>query len=233
LRLVIGESALPVPPLGARLGPTVREELHEHAKDLWRPALARVPDAVAGQGIGLDYENVQVDFATGETRREPYLSVNPNGHVPAIDDNGFVLWESMVINLYLAKKHSLGTLYPKSLEDEARCWQWSLWGITEIERNVLTAMFNRAIYPEDKRDAAAADQAEKDLQHPFGVLDGAVAKTGYLVGGDFSVADLNVASVLSWARPARIDFTPFPQAADWLSRCALRPAAKAARELQR
>jgi len=183
--------------------------------------------------LGLDYDNVQVDFATGETRRMPYLGINPNGHVPAIDDNGFILWESMAINLYLAKKHGLGTLYPKSLEDEALVWQWSLWGMTEIERNVLTAMFNRAIYPEDKRDAAAADQAEKDLQPPLGVLDGAVSKMPYLIGNDFTVADLNVASILSWARPARIDFTPFPKAADWLSRCALRPAAKAARELQR
>ena len=183
--------------------------------------------------LGLDYENVMVDFATGETRRQPYLSINPNGHVPAIDDNGFILWESMAINLYLAKKYGLGTLYPTSLEDEARCWQWSLWGMTEIERNVLTAMFNRAIYPEDKRDAAAADQAEKELQHPLGVLDGAVAKSAYLVGDDFTVADLNVASILSWARPGRIDFAPFPKAADWLSRCALRPAAKEARDLQR
>jgi len=183
--------------------------------------------------LGLDYDNVMVDFATGETRQPPYLAINPNGHVPAIDDNGFILWESMAINLYLAKKHGSGTLYPKSLENEARCWQWSLWGMTEIERNVLTAMFNRAIYPEDKRDAAAADAAEKELQHPLGVLDGAVSKNQYLVGDDFTVADLNVASILSWARPARIDFGPFPKAADWLQRCALRPAARAARELQR
>jgi glutathione S-transferase len=60
-----------------------------------------------------------------------------------------------------------------------------------------------------------------------------VTKTPYLIGNDFTVADLNVAAVLSWARPARIDFTPFPKAADWLSRCALRPAAKEARDLQR
>jgi glutathione S-transferase len=183
--------------------------------------------------LGLDYDNVMVDFATGETRQQPYLAINPNGHVPAIDDNGFVLWESMAINLYLAKKHGLGTLYPKSLEDEARCWPWSLWGMTEIERHVLTAMFNRAIYPEDKRDTAAADAAEKELQHPLGVLDGAVSRSQYLIGDDFTVADLNVASILSWARPAQIDFAPFPKAADWLQRCALRPAARAARELQR
>jgi len=183
--------------------------------------------------LGLDYENVAVDFASGETRKPAYLALNPNGHVPAIDDNGFVLWESMAINLYLAKKYGLGTLYPTTLEGEAQAWQWSFWGMTEIERHVLTAMFNRAIYAEDKRDDAAADAAEQELQHPLGVLDGAVTKTAYLLGDDFTVADLNVASILSWARPARIDFAPFPKAADWLSRCALRPAAKAARDLQR
>ncbi len=183
--------------------------------------------------LGLDYEHVKVDFADGGTRTPAYLAVNPNGHVPSIDDGGFVLWELMAINLYLAKKYGAGTLYPTRIEDEARAWQWSLWGMTEIERNVLTAMFNRAVLPDDKRDAAVADAAEKDLQHPLGVLDGAVAKSPYLIGDDFTVADLNVAAILSWARPARIDFGPFPKAADWLGRCALRPAARAARELQR
>jgi glutathione S-transferase len=185
------------------------------------------------QELGLDFDNVPLDMGKGETRTPSFLAINPNGHIPAIDDNGFILWESMAINLYLAKKYGLGTLYPTALEDEARAWQWSLWGMTEVERPVLTAMFNRALYPEDKRDAAAADAAEKELQHPLGVLDGAVSKTPYLLGPEFSVADLNVASILSWARPARIDFGPFPKAADWLGRCALRPAAKAARELQR
>lgn len=182
--------------------------------------------------LGLDYDNVMVGTA-GESREPAFLAINPNGHIPTIDDDGFILWESMAVNLYLAKKHGLGTLYPSTLEGEARAWQWSFWGITEIERGVLTAMFNRALLPEDKRDAAAADQAEKDLQQPLRVLDGAVTKTPYLIGNDFTVADLNVASILSWARPARIDMAPFPKLADWLGRCALRPAAKAARDLQR
>jgi glutathione S-transferase len=182
--------------------------------------------------LGLDYDNIATGTG-GDSRQPSFLAINPNGHIPAIDDDGFILWESMAINLYLAKKHGLGTLYPASLDDEARTWQWSFWGITEIERNVLTAMFNRAILPEDQRDAAAADQAEKDLQQPLGVLDGAVSASPYLLGDDFTVADLNVASILSWARPARIDMNRFAKAADWLGRCALRPAAKAARELQR
>ncbi len=60
--------------------------------------------------LGLPYEHVKVDFADGGTRQPAYLAINPNGHVPAIDDDGFRLWESMAINLYLAKKYGSGSL---------------------------------------------------------------------------------------------------------------------------
>jgi len=183
--------------------------------------------------LGLDYAHVKVDFATGDTQTAAHLALNPNGHVPVIDDNGFVLWESMAINLYLAKKYRAGTLYPTRLEDEARAWQWSFWGMTEVERPVLTALFNRAILPEDKRDTAAADAAEQQLAQPLRVLDDAIGHSANLLGDNFTVADLNVASILSWARPAQIDMAPFPRVAEWLKNCAERPAARAARQLQR
>ena len=183
--------------------------------------------------LGLDYDHVKVDFATGETRTPAHLALNPNGHIPVIAEDGFVLWESMAINLYLAKKHSLGRLYPTHLEDEARAWQWSFWGMTEVERPVLTALFNRAILPEDKRDAAAADSAERMLAQPLKVLDGVLGRGTNLLGDNFTVADLNVASILSWARPANVNVAPFPKVAEWLKNCAERPAARAARQLQR
>jgi len=183
--------------------------------------------------LGLDYENVPIGTGGDQTRTPDFLKINPNGHIPAIDDDGTILWESMAINLYLAKKHSAGELYPTRPEDEARAWQWSFWGMTEVERPVLTALFHRAILPEDKRDAALADESERQLAAPLKVLDGAVAHTPYLLGEHFTVADLNVASILSWARPARIDLGGVPKMADWFKRCADRPAARAARDLQR
>jgi glutathione S-transferase len=183
--------------------------------------------------LGLGYEHIKVDFATGETRSPAHLALNPNGHVPVIDDDGLILWESMAINLYLAKKYGMGGIYPSRLEDEARAWQWSIWGMTEVERPLLTAMMNRMVYPEDKRDLAAADAAEKTLAQPLGVLDRELGGRSYLLGGDFTVADLNVASILAWARPARIDVTPFPKVAEWLRLCAERPAASATRQRQR
>jgi glutathione S-transferase len=65
------------------------------------------------------------------------------------------------------------------------------------------------------------------------VLDGVLSRSPYLLGDDFTVADLNVASILSWARPAEIDMARFPKLAEWLKNCAERPAARAARQLQR
>ena len=183
--------------------------------------------------LGLDYEHIKVDFATGETRRPEHLALNPNGHVPVIDDDGFILWESMAINLYLAKKYGKDGIYPSLLADEARGWQWSFWGMTEVERPVLTALFNRAILPEYQRDSAAADGAEKSLALPLKILDGALSHSPYLLGDRFTVADLNVASILAWARPAQIDMSAFPKVAEWLRICAERPAARAARQLQR
>jgi glutathione S-transferase len=183
--------------------------------------------------LGLDYEHIKVDFATGEARRPEYLALNPNGHVPVIDDDGFILWESMAINLYLAKKYGAGGLYPSSLQDEARAWQWSFWGMTEVERPLLTALMNRAVYPDKQRDAAAADAAEKALAQPLGVLEGALTRSANLLGDRFTVADLNVASILAWARPAQIDMAAFPKVAEWLKNCAERPAARATRQLQR
>src|SRR5205085_12420880 len=73
-------------------------------------AFARVRTLWMAKELGLDYEHVKVDFATGETRTPVHLALNPNGYVPVIDDNGFVLWESMAINLYLAKKYGAGGL---------------------------------------------------------------------------------------------------------------------------
>jgi glutathione S-transferase len=183
--------------------------------------------------LGLDYEHVKVDFATGETRRPEHLRLNPTGHIPVIDDDGFILWESMAINLYLAKKYDRSGLYPARLGDEARALQWSLWGMTEVERPLLTALLNRAVYPESERDAGAADEAEKNLAQPLGVLDAALGRSAYLLGGQFTVADLNVASILAWARPAQIDVSVFPRVAEWLKNCAERPAARAVRQMQR
>jgi glutathione S-transferase len=173
--------------------------------------------------LGLDYEHVPVHFADGSAQSPEYLAINPNGRIPAIDDGGFKLWESMAINLYLAKKH--GGLCPDTLEGEAQALQWSFWAMTELEKPALAALMHRMFLPEGHRDLQLADEGERQLQRPLKVLDAALASTGYLVGSKFSVADLNVASILSWARLARVDLSAFPHVKRWLDAALHRPAA--------
>ena len=89
--------------------------------------------------LGLQYEHVPTHFADGGTKSAEFLAINPAGRIPAIDDDGFRLAESMAINIYLAKKHG-GELAPKSLEDEARMLQWSFWAMTEVEKPLLAVL---------------------------------------------------------------------------------------------
>ncbi len=179
--------------------------------------------------LGLEYEHVKIHFATGETRSPEFLKINPNGHIPALVDGDLTLCESMAINLYLARKYDQG-LWPKSVEDEARTYQWSIWSMTEIEEPLVTAMVHRLLLPEDQREAAKADDAEQRFRKPLAVLDAALADRDYLLGDAFTVADLNVASVMLTASLGKIDIADAPNASAWLQRCTSRPAMARARQ---
>src|ERR1700704_4977286 len=74
--------------------------------------------------VGLDYEHLPIEIGDAGAGAPQFRRLNPNGPLPFIEDEGFVLFESLAITLYLAKKHSGGKLYPADLEDEARTWQW-------------------------------------------------------------------------------------------------------------
>jgi glutathione S-transferase len=99
--------------------------------------------------LGVPYENVPVSFL-GDVQKPEYLKINPNGHIPALDDDGLVLFESLAINLHLARKYGKG-LWPASLDDQSRAIQWSLWAMTEAEPPVMKVLLNRAFLPAEKR----------------------------------------------------------------------------------
>jgi glutathione S-transferase len=177
--------------------------------------------------IGVEYEHVPVNFLT-DAKKPEYLKINPNGRIPALVDGGLTLFESMAINLYLAKKYD-GGLQPKSLEDEARAVQWSFWGMSEIEPHLLKVLMHRVLLPQDQRSASEAEAGVTALQAPLRVLEGALASRSHLLGESFTIADLNVASVLSWASLVGLDLSSFPRVKAWFGACLSRPAFARAR----
>jgi glutathione S-transferase len=180
--------------------------------------------------LGLDFEHVPIEIGPAGARKPEYLAINPNGRLPAVEDDSFVLWESQAITLYLAKKHSPGRLYPATLEGEAKTWQWSLWAANEVERAVNIWSLHAIRLPSEDRDPGKLADALAVTAAPFRVLDGALGANAYLLGSDFTVADLNVAAVIS--RAVDMDLSATPHLAQWLRRCLDRPAARAARRLR-
>jgi glutathione S-transferase len=180
--------------------------------------------------LGLAYEHLPIEIGDAGARTPEFLALNPNGRLPVVADGDFVLSESLAITLYLAKKYGLGTLYPASLEDEAKAWQWSFWAIAEVDRGVNIWSLHAVRLPSAERDAGLRDEALKVIGPPFKVLDTAVAKQPYLLGDAFTVADLNVAAVIS--RAADMDLSAWPHLQAWLTRCLDRPAARAALALK-
>lgn len=160
------------------------------------------------------------------TASPAFRQINPAGLVPAMEDDGLVLTESLAINLYLARKHG-GTLGPADLAEEGRIAQWTLWAATEVEPRSIQILQNRVQLPPDRRDERAAQAAIEALRAPFALLDTALAATGHPVGGRFTVADINVAEVLRYAMSAPDLFAAAPRVTAWLAACHARPAWKA------
>jgi len=172
--------------------------------------------------LGVPYEHVPTKFV-GESKTPEYLCVNPNGRIPAIDDDGFCVFESMAINLYLAKRFG-GPLAPKDVREDAIATQWSFWVMTEVEKTLLQALFHRTGMMGAEKSDEKALACLGQLDAPFKVLNAALAGKEYLMGDRFTVADLNTASVLLWTRMARADLSAYPAVEAWLGRCLGRPA---------
>lgn len=179
--------------------------------------------------LGLKYEQVPVEVA--KAKSPEHLKLNPNGHIPVLDDDGEIFWESMAVNLYLASKYGKAPLWPESSADRGHAYQWSFWGMTEAEPHLIAILRNRVLLPPEQRNEQAAVAAAAAVQGPFKVLDGALKGRDFLLGRDFTIADLNLSSVLSFALLAKVDLTTTPAAQAWLQKCLGRDAFKKVRSL--
>jgi glutathione S-transferase len=182
----------------------------------------------AAEEVSADFAHIPTAYTDPVLKEPEYLAINPNGAIPAIVEDGFSLWESMAISFYLARRAE-SPLLPTEPRQEALVLQWTFWVMTEVEKPILAVIFHRLLYPEAERNAAEAEKGEETVLKRMRVLDDALEGREYLVGSRFTLADLNVAAVLSFNEHARIDFSPFPRVTGWLDRCLSRPSVERAR----
>ena len=160
-----------------------------------------------------------------------FLAINPNGRLPFIVDNGFVLFE-IACDHALPREEALQwqTLSRHAGRRGERRGNGAFGPLTEVDRGVNIWSLHAVRLPPAERDAIRRNEALKVLMAPFKVLDAAVTEQQYLLGADFTVADLNVAAVIS--RAIDMDLSAVPNLKAWLKRCLERPAARRALALK-
>ncbi|THK39613.1 glutathione S-transferase family protein [Ensifer sp. MPMI2T] len=165
----------------------------------------------------------QAANAPFNTRSPQFLAINPMGLIPAIDDDGLVLTESLANNLYLARKYG-GPLAPADLREDGQMGNWTMWAATEVEPHAVKIVlaYDDGIEntPEGQARIAACAQA---LGKTFAVLEAHLENRDYVVGNRFTVADLNLAEVFRYTMTQTALFDRHPRIKAWLARCQSRP----------
>lgn len=182
----------------------------------------------AAKELGLAYEHNAIAPGEAGSRRPEMMAINPNGQVPFIVDDGTMISESLAINLYLARKTG-GPLAPANLAEEGLFTMWSFWAANEVEPHALQTLYHTIYHPEDQRDPKIVASSLANLNAPLAVLEAHLAKSGgALVGGRFTIADINLACVIFYLRGVPEFLATKPQIKRWYEAALDRPKAKEA-----
>jgi glutathione S-transferase len=197
----------------------------------YRSRAFRVAWLCKESNIPYEHVDVTINVEGAQCKESWFKQLNPNARVPAIDDDGFVLWESAAINLYLAEKYK-SPLWPADAKARGRMLQWAFYIANDVEPNLIAVMQNRVMFPPEKRNAALADECDARLQPRLQVLNDYLAKNRFFGGDAWNMADFMVASVCYSFFAMKYDLSRYPDFQKWLMTSIERPKAKEARALR-
>ncbi len=173
--------------------------------------------------VGVPYDYKRISLRDGDNKKPEFLKINPAGKIPTLVDGSMVLTESVAINFYLAEKYGKG-LMPADVVERAHVYEWTFWAISNTQPLFLDILLNTMIRPEAERNPKAVEAARQQLPAYLDGLNRALQGKEYLVGNRFTVADLNVASVLGLGAFVGVDLAAYAHAQAWLSRVQGRPS---------
>lgn len=169
--------------------------------------------------LGLDYNVNALNLMAGDQKSPDYLKINPNGRIPAIVDDGFAVFESGAIMIYLAEKYK--GLLPFEAKARSQVIQWLMFQMGGLGPMMGQANVFYRYFPE--KIQVVIDRYQGESARLFGVLDNQLEKTEYLAG-DYSIADI---ANFCWVRIyewSGVDIEPFPNLNRWLNQISQRPA---------
>ena len=140
--------------------------------------------------MNLQYERVDAGGKFGVNNTPEYLAMNPNGLVPTINDDGFILWESHAIVRYLSRKHGLGTLWPKDDKAAADADRWMEWYSTTLWNNLRPIFWNLVRVEPGKRDMKAVEEGRAKMADNLKLVESNLARHPFVAGNSLTVADI-------------------------------------------
>ncbi len=178
--------------------------------------------------LGIAYERIDIGGPFGKNREAEYLSLNPNGLVPTLDDKGFILWESNTITRYIASKYRAEMMYPGDLKRRADIERWMEWG-TSLGNTLGDAFMGIMRTPPEKRDQALILKSCKATEAAMRILDAQLKDRDWVCGDHFTLADIAIGiNTYRWYRvPFSIvgfEIPKLPNVEAWFERLQTRPA---------
>jgi len=174
--------------------------------------------------IGLPYQRIDAGLAFGVVNTPEYRKLNPNGLVPTIDDEGFILWESNAIVRYLAAKHAAGTLWPTDLKVRADADRWMDWCSTTLAPAFIPVFMQLVRTAPEKRKPQAIEDGTKRTAEVLARLDAALAGRNFVVGDQLSMADIAFGGVVYLVNNVAFDRPKLANFDAWYARISARPA---------
>jgi glutathione S-transferase len=178
--------------------------------------------------LGLAVEVVALEFTTSDLHKPEFLAINPNGMVPAFeDDDGFRLWESNAIMQYLAADAGPNTLFPQDARARADITRWQFWERAHLNRATETFFYQRYLKPRfnlGEPDPALLAQAESNYRRFAPILETQLDGRRFVTGEEVTLADYALAPPFAFAALADIPLDDYPNIRSWYARIEALPA---------
>jgi glutathione S-transferase len=178
--------------------------------------------------MGAQFKLIKLNYFAGDQRKPEYLAINPNGMLPSLVDEDFVLWESNAILQYVADKIGATSVYPKDAKTRADINRWQLWESSRwapccyvyLNENVGKPLLGA------KPDNALIEAQTETFRHLAGILEQRLANQSWLCGHQVTLADIAVAASIHVPRLQRLPMEPHPHLLRWLKQLEALPCWK-------
>jgi glutathione S-transferase len=193
------------------------------------PMSSATPVACALLELGVPHEKVTLNLADGDQKKPAFTKLNPNGKVPTLVVDGTPMFEALAILLWLGDRYGVEKRLWPAADAPARmqAMSWCTWSYVTYVSALVRLQYAASDHVEAQmHNDAVAEQARDELRSLLDILDARLGEAPFMLGTDYSLADLVVSSVIGYGAMTGVQVDAHPNVSRWLQTCQARPAVR-------